>query len=91
MHKGYDGPRYERFDRHRVTSDLPGSIFVDWLARHGQQHDRNVRQRGILLDERGNVVAVTLRHTGVGQHDVRRIRRDLIDCLLSVPDGVLSS
>ena len=79
--------RLERFDQHRVTPDLPRTVFVDRLERPGQEHHRDMCQRGIRLDELRDVVAVTLRHAGVGQHDVRGLRRNSLYRMLSVANG----
>ena len=81
-----DDLRLERFDKDRVVTDLPRPIFVNQFERPGQKHDGNVRQRGILLNEGCDLVAITLRHAGIGQHDIRQIRGDSIERLLSILD-----
>ena len=47
----------------------------------------NVRQPRRLLDVAGNVVPVSARHPGVGQHDIGRCGVEALDGLVAVADA----
>src|SRR5260221_1970992 len=87
FHPADDDLRLERLDEDAVAADRPRAGLVDRLERAGQQHDGNVRQRGIALDEGRHFVAVALRHPDVREHDVGTIALDAIDRLLTVSHG----
>ena len=63
------------------------ACFVDRLERAGQQQDRNVLQLGRLLDEHGDFIAITFRHSDIRQDDVGRILLHPVDRLLPIADG----
>ena len=44
-------------------------------------------RRGIALDERGDLVAVTFRHPDVGKDDVGTVALDVLDGVLAISDG----
>ena len=75
---------FEWFHENTVASDRTRARFVDRFERAGEQHDGDVRQRGVAFDERRHVVAITFRHPDVGQHDVRAIPLGSLDRLLAV-------
>ena len=68
-----DDLRLERLHQHAVAADRARARLVDRLERAGQQHDGDVRERGVALDERGHFVAVAFRHPDVGEDDVGTI------------------